>query len=91
MKQDFSDFMHDQIIAISKAGAYDAIAPKMAELQEENAALKSENAQLKIRLKGALEMLEAFKEAWNKVKPEGAQVFELSPIFNQDDLKDINI
>lgn len=32
--------LHEQIINISKAGAYDALAPKFKELQEENEKLK---------------------------------------------------
>lgn len=35
-QSDFADLMHTQIVAISKAGAYDAIAPKLGELQEQN-------------------------------------------------------
>ena len=33
---DFTDWARDQIVAISKAGAYDAIAPRVGELQEQN-------------------------------------------------------
>jgi regulator of replication initiation timing len=87
-----NDFLKEQIIAISKAGAYDAIAPKMAELQEENTVLRSENAQLKIRLKGALDMCHALKDAFNETKPEGAQMFELSGNTwdkDADDIKDV--
>jgi regulator of replication initiation timing len=80
------DFFQDQIIAISKACAYDAIAPKLDELGKENAILRSENAQLKIRLKGSQEMCEALKEAFNSVRPEGAQTFELT---DNNDLKDV--
>lgn len=41
MKQNnFADTFQDQLIAISKAGAYDAIQPEYQRLQQENAQLK---------------------------------------------------
>lgn len=39
-KQSFADTFQEQLIAISKAGAYDAIAPQVKELQEENKRLR---------------------------------------------------
>lgn len=38
--QSSSDFLHDQLIAISKAGAYDIVSKQRDELIEENKKLK---------------------------------------------------
>jgi len=83
------NFLNEQILNISKAGAYDAIFPKYKQMQEELAAVKHERDLLQIELKWANERIKIYQQFINDVRPEDATVIELAP--NQDDLKELNI
>jgi len=98
-KNNFADTFQDQLIAISKAGAYDAMQPEYERLQKENARLKSTIAELEIKLKFEKEMVVALKDLINEVRPSDATTFQLSETDkeiedelnqkNEDDLRDV--
>ena len=78
-----NDFLHDQIIAISKAGAYDAIQPEYMRLIEENATLRKRVQYLE----------ELINEYTLKMKANlsGGKVSEFlkEQITDNDDIKDV--
>ena len=69
------DDLLNQIVNISKAGAFDIVSKHNQELQ-------AENAQLKIKLKGAEERIKALKDFINDVKPKDAINAELGSTEN---------
>lgn len=64
------DNLSEQIVNISKAGAFDIVSKQVQELT-------AENAELKIKLAGAEKRIEALKEFINDVRPKDAKVIEM--------------
>jgi hypothetical protein len=93
------DILFEQMTAISKAGAYDAILPKYQEMQVTIVNLEAERDILKIELKAERELLQAYKDAFNELRPKDAEVIPLGEVDREieeelatnDDLKNINI
>jgi hypothetical protein len=81
MKQDNSKQDHpfanifEQAAQITKAHGFDILAKQVGEL-------KQENAELKIKLKGAEERIKALKEFINDVRPKEATVIEMGGTEN---------
>lgn len=82
-KNNFADSFHEQIIAISKAGAYDAIKDNYQELQVENEKLKA-------RVKYLEDLIIEYSTKMT-VNLSGGKVdqFLKDQINNPDDLKDV--
>jgi hypothetical protein len=88
---------YEQMTAISKAGAYDAILPKYQEMQETIAKLEWERDVLKIKLKAESALLEAYKAFVNEIRPKDAEVLPLGEVNqeienelnNRDDIKNV--
>ena len=68
-----SDTLFEQMTAISKAGAYDAIAPDYAKVKEEN-------IQLKARVKYLEDLIIDYTDK---------MIANIEGIKNEDDIKDI--
>lgn len=93
------DILFEQMTAISKAAAYDAILPKYQEMQETIAKLEWERDVLKIKLKAETALLNAYKAFVNEIRPKDAEVIPLGEVDKEieeeleakNDLKDINI
>lgn len=77
------DFLFEQMTAISKAGAYDAIAPEYSRLQ-------AENAQLKDRVKFLEELINEYTLKM-KANLSGGKVesFLKEQLNDPDDLKNV--
>jgi hypothetical protein len=91
------DVLFEQMTAISKAAAYDAILPKYQEMQETIAKLEWERDVLKIKLKAESALLEAYKAFVNEIRPKDAEVIPLGEVDqeienelnNRDDIKNV--
>lgn len=91
------DVLFEQMTAISKASAYDAILPKYQEMQETIAKLEWERDVLKIKLKAESALLEAYKAFVNEIRPKDAEVIPLGEVDqeieeelnNRDDIKNV--
>jgi len=91
------DVLFEQMTAISKAAAYDAILPKYQEMEVDIIKLKGENEQLKIQLKYANERIRIHQEFINEVRPKDAELIPLGAVDqeiedelnNRDDLQNV--
>ena len=82
-KQVFNqDILFEKMATISKACAFDIVSEQVKKLQHENDILK-------IELKVANNMLEAYKNFVNDIKPKNAVNAELPPV-SEDDLKNLD-